>query len=764
MESQRQKILCPLKYHLKQYVQRNSSDFFIHKDLEGFLSRELDSYLKNEVLDLDEMERAGEQRAEGWFQTMRLIKSVGNSIIDFLSQIENFQKMLWEKRKFVTGTHYCISVGNIPPRFHQTIAVNEAQWSEWQDLFGVGKNKTDLFSGDQDVMGRRIVLLQTHPTLMIDTKHFDPEFTDGLLAIFDNLDGMTDGLLVHSENWQALNLLTETYSEDVKCIYIDPPYNTDASAILYKNGYKDSSWLSLMENRLSISLRVLEEDGILCSAIDDVEYSNLNKLLKRVFGHGSGLGNAVVRSAPSGRSTPTGFSSAHEYALFFGKTHEAKVGRHRRSKKQIDRYKEEDEEGRFEWVSFRKHGGAAAYREKRPRMFYPIFVDGNGNVRIPAATWIDAKDEWCIDDGQRKGETTVWPIDSAGEERRWKWGMDTARKKLSDLSAKANKLGKTDIYMKSRMKQGTLPMTWWDDKKYSAAEHGTALLAKLFGDVRSFSFPKSDKLIEDCLLASGCDSESRVLDYFAGSGTTGHTVINLNREDGGRRKFLLVEMGEYFETVLLPRIKKVAYTPEWKEGKPLRVARPKEAKRGPRIIKYMRLESYEDALDNIEFGRVMGKQAQVDRFDDYLLKYMLIWESKGSGTLLNVEGLAAPFSHTLRLHVDGETRAHAVDIPETFNYLLGLNVRSRRTYDDNGRRYLAYRGEINGVLGRTVAIVWRETADWKQGDFERDKAFVEEQKMIAEADEIYVNGDSLIPGVKPVEKLFRARMFAGTDG
>ena len=751
-----------LEHHLRQYTRRNSSDFFIHKDLKGFLSRELDFYLKNEVLNLDEMARAGEQNAEGWFQKMRLVKAVGSSIIDFLAQIENFQKMLWEKRKFVTDIHYCIAVGSIAPKFYPAIAGNEVQWSEWRELFGIDESKTNLFSADQGVTDSRIALLQTRPTLVVDTRHFDQEFTDSLLASFDNLNEMTDGLLIHCENWQALNLLLETYSGDVGCIYIDPPFNTDASAIIYKNGYKDSSWLSMMESRLQISLGVLEEDGILCAAIDDVEHSNLNKLLKKVLGHGSGLGTAVVRSAPSGRTTPTGFSSAHEYALFFGKTHEAKAGKLRRTQRQIARYKEEDEKGRFQWVTFRKHGGENAYREKRPRLFYPIFVDAARNVRVPVATWIGAKDEWQIDDGRRESEMAVWPINSAGEERTWKWGMDTARKKLPELRANPNKRGEMDIYMKSRMKTGTLPKTWWDDKKYSAAEHGTAMLTKLFGDARNFSFPKSDRLIKDCLLASDCDSESRILDYFAGSGTTGHAVINLNREDGGQRKFILVEMGEYFDTVLLPRIKKVVYTPEWQAGKPLRMAKPKEAKRGPRIIKYIRLESYEDSLNNIEFGRGAGKLAQVDRFDDYLLKYMLAWETKGSGTLLNLEKLASPFSYTLRLHADGETRVRTVDIPETFNYLLGLNVRSRRTYDDGGRRYLVYLGRTSDAPRRTVAVVWRETAGWRKEDFERDNAFVKEHGLAAGADEIYANGDSIILGAKPVEKLFRDRMFAGT--
>ncbi len=227
-----------LEHHLRQYVRRNNSDFFIHKDLSGFLSRELDFYLKNEVLSLDNLATAGQGMSEGWFQQIHLTKAVGSQIIDFLAQIEGFQKMLWEKREFVTETQYCITLSSIASEFYAEIAANDAQWDEWRELMGVdGNDWSEAF-------------LQGHPTLVLDTKHFDPKFVDRLMASFVDLDEMTDGLIVRSENWQALRLLEDRYARTVRCTYIDPPYNTDASAILYKNNYKDSSWLTLMENRL----------------------------------------------------------------------------------------------------------------------------------------------------------------------------------------------------------------------------------------------------------------------------------------------------------------------------------------------------------------------------------------------------------------------------------------------------------------------------------------------------------------------------------
>ena len=742
-----------LKHHLRQYTRRNDSDFFIHKDLRGFLTRELDFYLKNEVLNLDNLNAAGEQAADGWFQQMRLIKMIGSEIINFLAQIEGFQKMLWEKRKFVVDAQYCVTLSNVAPDFYPEIVDKEAQWVEWEELL------------DVDAADRSVSFLETWPALPLDTRHFDAGFTDRLLASFDDLDGITDGLLVHSENWQALRLMDCKYRESVKSVYIDPPYNTDASAIIYKNGYKDSSWLSLLDNRLQVSNGLLQEDGILCAAIDDVEYPYLQMVLAKLFSNASSLGTAVVRSNPAGRSTPTGFSSSHEYAIYFSKRPGAAVGRLPRTEAQNKRYKSQDKTGNYEWVNFRKHGGLNAYRTARPRLFYPIYVADSGRIRVPAVSWVESTGAYHVEDSPQGDETVVWPISDRGEEKTWKWGKETLLTNLSEFCAKPNRVGKTNIYMKSRKKgDGILPSTWWDKKVYSASEHGTRALIDLFGDALGFPFPKAAGLVEDCIRATGCESQSIVLDYFAGSGTTGHAVINLNREDGGDRKFILMEMGEHFDTVLLPRIKKVTFSPEWKDGRPKRAATPEEAEWRPRIVKYLRLESYEDALDSIGFDEDAGRLNLEESMDGYLLKYMLGWETKQSETLLNAAKLTRPFDYRLRTHARGETRERAADVAETFNYLLGLNVRTRRVYDDDGRRYLVYRGETRESPGKSVAVIWRETEGWSQEDFARDREFVKEKKLDGVADTVYVNGDSVIPGAKAIEPLFKARMFAGASG
>ena len=722
-----------LEHHLLQYTRRNDSDFFIHKDLRGFLSRELDFYLKNEVLNLDNLEAAGEGAADGWFQQMRLIKSVGGEIIDFLAQIEDFQKRLWEKRKFVVDTQYCVTLGNVDSSFHQEIVDNEAQWEEWKALLGIdGADRSKSF-------------LKSQPTRPLDTRHFDADFTDRLLASIGDIDGMTDGLLVHSENWQALRMLDEQYRKSVKCIYIDPPYNAPSSEIIYKNGYKHSTYLSLLYDRVSFSRSLMRDDGVHTLAIDENEYERTSLLLQSILSDMKHTTVSIVHN-PAGQQGQN-FSPSHDYACFAYKSEGRQIGNEVRKDSPIEN-------------NFRDWGGEESKREVARNCFYPIYIRGGKISGFGAVCAPDYHPD-SANMPVRSGTIAVFPIDSNGVERKWRFARSTVEGIVGELFPHFVKSRKEwDI----RRRKNTFNFkTVWTDPKYFSNNHGTQLLNHILGN-QSFDYPKSINTVMDCLRA-GLNNQAQftVLDYFSGSGTTGHAVINLNREDGGQRKFILVEMGEYFDTVLLPRIKKVTYSPEWRDGRPIRSATPEEAKRSPRIVKYMRLESYEDALDGIGFDEDAGRLDLDERIDGYLLKYMLNWETKQSETMLNAAKLTRPFDYHLRTHANGETRERTADVAETFNYLLGLNVRTRRVYDDDGKRYVVFRGETSDVPGRNVKVIWRETEGWTQDDFARDRQFVDEQGLVEEGDAVYVNGGSVIPGARAIEPLFKARMFSSAS-
>lgn len=729
-----------LEHHLRQYTRRNTSDFFINKDLRGFLARELDFYLKNEVLNLDEMEAAGVGLSEGWFQMMRLIKKVGGYIIEFLAQIEAFQKMLWEKRKFITETFYCITVGHIPEEFYPEIAACEAQWEEWKVLFSIDEGKSGKSRKD-----RRMEFLKAHPTLVLDTRRFSPDpstgsgqsFTDRLLASFDDLDEATDGLLVHSENWQALNFLQNKFGNQIACIYADPPYNAKSSEILYKNNFKHSSWIALMRDRIYLSNRLKTSDGALITAIDENEFDKLSLLFEELYPNLEKTCISIVHN-PAGVQGDN-FSYSHEYCIFIFEMRKNIIGK-------TDRAEDSEE-------AFRDWGGTSA-RSLAKNCFYPIIVKGGEIIGFG---------DVCPDDFHPQSSNIVkddiiyvYPVAEDGEERKWVFSKNSVERIKNELNVRRRR----EEIVITRTKTITSYKTVWNDKKYYANIYGSKLLNHIIGG-KKFDFPKSIYTVQDCLSAVNAfrQRDAICLDYFAGSGTSGHAVINLNREDGGRRKFILVEMAQYFDTVLLPRIKKVTFSPEWKDGKPKRMATAEEAGRSPRIVKVIRLESYEDALNNIAFDEPSGQQAM--QFEDYLLSYMLQWETRKSETLLNVEKLAKPFSYQLHIHRDGETRAQAVDLPETFVYILGLYVQKRQALNDNDRRYLVYRGATRE--GRKVAVIWRETEGWKEKDYKRDKEFVAAQKLTEGMDEVYVNGDSYIPGARALEKLFKERMFATVE-
>lgn len=740
-----------LEHHLRQHARRNTSDFFIHKELKGFLSRELDFYLKNEVLNLDEMESAGEDCAEGWFQITRAIKAVGGRIVEFLDQIERFQKMLWEKRKFITEIQYCITIGNIDESFYPEIVACEPQWAEWKELFHIDEEETNLFNSGKDKKGRRLAFLKAQPTLVLDTKHFETDFVDRSLASIYDLEEMTDALLINSENFQALALLLEKHSGQVKCVHIDPPYNTQTSGFLYKNDYQHSSWLAMMGNRIVASLRLLRMDGSYLCHIDENEYERLHLLFERFSIPNAGT---LVWDKRNPMTAGRGVATQHEYVIWRSKTDKPINLRNNKIQMMLNKADElirvcggvtdDSKKAYADWVM--KHpqlsGGEKAYHflddegrvyrgvslrapEPRadPKFFRPLIhpvtgkpcrVPPNGFSRTPKTL------QSMIECGE-----IIFGRDESTQPQQKRFLTPESNRQISSVIQDA-KRGKTDL---------------------------DAL------GLENFPYCHAVTFYMELLGAAVSESTDMILDHFAGSGTTGHAVINLNREDGGQHKFILVEMGQYFDTVLLPRIKKVTFTPEWKDGKPKRMATQEEAERSPRIIKYMRLESYEDALNNIGFDDASSQKAL--KFDDYMLKYMLKWETKHSETLLNVEKLCRPFSYKLHIHQDGQTREKTTDIPETFNYLLGLHIQTRKVYYDEGRRYLIYRGQTRD--GRQVVVIWREIESWQKTDMERDKKFVSEKKLTEGVDEVFVNGDSFIPNAKALEPVFKARIFAPLD-
>jgi len=734
-----------LEKHLEDYTRRNTQDYFIHKDLGKFLRRELDFYIKNEVMQLDNIENESAPRVEEYLSKIKVIRQIAHKIIDFLAQIEDFQKKLWLKKKFVVETNYCITLDRIPDEFYPEIAANDAQREEWVRLFAIDEIKRNgkLFKVSYS-NPLSVEFLKANLFLVLDTKFFDQEFKYKVLASIEVIDKSLNGLLLQSENFQALRFLSETYRKHMKSIYIDPPYNTDASAILYKNNYKDSSWTSLMENRLQIAHSLLRDEGIICVAIDDEEVLPLRYLLTSVFGNQ--LGIVPVRSNPAGRKTKGRLAPTHEYALFYGKSPKSIPGSIPKRKKALARYPHQDAKGRFAWANFIRSGNNDK-REDRPKLYYPIFVSEEDRIRIPQLMWNDEKNEYFIQEKPNKNEMVIFPIVESenGEkiEKNWQRGYVRVPTELDEYRVRREENGKVNIDFKTRMDEGAPPKTWWDYNLYASANYGPAELKNLFGE-KIFDYAKSELLVEDCLRTSGLSKNNcSVIDFFAGSGTTGHAVINLNRTDGGNRKYLLIEMEQYFDFIVKPRIQKAIYSEDWKDGKPI------SRKGSSHAFKYMRLESYEDTLNNLTLKR--SETAQTTLLDktafseDYLLHYMLDFESQGS--LLDLERFETPFDYQLLIASStvGETEATPVDLVETFNYLLGLHVQSIRKIEGA----LVIRGTTRDE--KQVLVIWRTVSEMDNdqlNDFFKTNLTDESQEIT----DIYVNGDNNLANIRPADQ------------
>lgn len=719
-----------LEKHLTTYTQKNTADYFIHKDLGSFLRRELDFYIKNEVMHLDDVQNADSFAAiEKNLRMIQCLRAIALDLITFLASIEDFQKKLWLKRKFVVAAQYCVTLDRVPQALYPAIAANPAQWVQWQSL-GM---RADATPGTVEDM-------KAAPFLMVDTTLFDAAFRADLLKAIPDLDASLDGLLVHGDNFQALTLLQERYREAFNCIYIDPPYNTDASAIDYKNGYKSSSWVTLLDSRLRASKSLLTEDGVLLAAIDDAQFRELSFLAQETFE--KTLGTFAVRSNPSGRPTKTGYSVSHEYMIAVGRSDKSFIRRLPPTEAQRARFNQMDEDGPFEWRNLRREGSNSD-RTARSRLYYPIYLSGS-NIRVPKMEWSDENDAWTILEQSRSDETVVYPDNDDGDQKTWRWEGDTVMSSLEQLAVRKDRSGKDYVYYRRRPnEEGVVSVSTWADAKHSATEHGSNLLKQLF-DGKSFSYPKSIFAVTDAVyIGGGADRHSATLDFFAGSGTTGHAVISLNRSDKGKRKYALVEQGQYFETVLKPRIQKVVYSSEWKD------AQPTAPESGiSHAFKVLKIESYEDTLNNLELRRANAQGTLLDGFndtarDDYLMRYMLDVEARGS--LLSVKDFLKPFDYSLRIAVDsaGAWEDRKVDLVETFNYLIGLTVHHIDIQLKQG--FVTVEGTLPS--GEKTLILWRdcEKIGYEALTKLSDKLAI--NPADSEYDVVYVNGDHNIPSV-----------------
>lgn len=352
-----------------------------------------------------------------------------------------------------------------------------------------------------------------------------------------------NNFIIKGNNLLALHSLKEKIRGKVKLIYIDPPFNTGGSAetFTYNNSFNHSSWLTFMKNRLDIAKQLLRDDGFIAIAIDHVELFYLGLLADEIFGRDNRMGIISVVHQARGRWMDKNFSASNEFMLVYSKKQGTNIRNIVIDPDKKEKFDLEDEKGKYYLKNYIvvQGGGGGVTRLDKPNFWYPIYVSKDlKNVSL------ERKDEY----------EKVLPITDSGRELTWVTRADTFIERYNEGEVVIKReQGKIVIYRKFREQQ-IIP-THWVDSRYNATSHGTLLLEKIIGR-KDFSYPKSLYTVLDTLKLM-TDKNDIILDFFAGSGTTGHATLELNKEDGGNRKFILVEqLQEHFD-ICIERIQKV---------------------------------------------------------------------------------------------------------------------------------------------------------------------------------------------------------------
>ena len=844
-----------LEAHLRRYSARNTFDYFIHKDLGTFLRRELDFYIKNEVMHLDDVENESAPRVEQYLSKLKVIRKIAGKIIDFLAQLENFQKKLWLKKKFVVETQWCITLDRIPVEFYPEIAANDAQQQEWVNLFAIDdlqpsveQAQDTLFSASTAPYSVPLTaeFLNANQYLLLDTRLFGAAFTARVINALDVLDAGTDGVLVHGDNFQALRLLEERYSDSVKCVYIDPPYNTSSSAIPYKNDYKHSSFASMMYDRLGQLWRTLTKDGAIFVSIDKTERMVVQHVLDETFGADNRV-EELIWAMNTNNSQAPNYSTNHEYVLVFAKhrpTAELDRGMFREPKPGFDEVMElvarlnpdfpsitavendlrklyerhrtdlqEQLEGQgFEWAAEKRNDpwkglynySHAEYRDSEGKIVLETEARTN-----QAAIWIwresDAsmpatKQAASTRDPDHKNYRFYRPLHPATgrgcphPKSGWKFAYNKDKDSPNRRSFVSLDRDGRIVWGPDETKIPQLKRTLHEvgtnvgKSVFSDYSDGEKQTSAMFGRSGVFLSPKHADFVARFVLHAAKE-DSTILDCFGGSGSTAHAVIKLNRIDRGRRKYIVVETADYFDTVLKPRILKAIYSPDWRAGKPI-------SRHGiSHCMKVVRLESYEDALNNLETRRTDKQQLLLDApeartadglREQYILRYMLDVETRGSPSLLNVQAFTDPTAYKLKVKLPGsdESRWVNVDLLETFNWLIGLQVRHiaaprafRAAFERDSEKRLRLKGRltqesdgpywfrtVTGTTpdGRRTLVIWRKlSGEPEQDNLVLDEWFTKQgySARDSEFDLIYVNGGNNLENLKTPDDLWKVRLI-----
>jgi adenine-specific DNA-methyltransferase len=633
---------------MQVFARQSEVDYFINKDAASFLREQFDLWMYQYMFK-DETH---------WTDTrvrqLQTLKDIAFRLITFIAQFEDELVRIWNKPKFVRGSHYLITLDRIAAQEGGIAVIDKLlkqpgmkeQVADWKALSIV--DATFKPAGILEGKGKDRSLAQGSQSLPIDTTFFKSLELD-ILGLFPNLDEAIDGRLIKSENYQALNLLREKFKGRIKMVYIDPPYNTGGDGFQYQDAFRHASWITMLQDRLDLCHGLFEPKGVLFSSIDDKERRHLEFALDRTFDRGNRVEEIIWVQNTTKNQSPT-YSTNHEYVEVYARDlpkaaadtrmfREPKPGyvemtelveklnpayppiadiqariadlfeQHR-----LDFRAELEEQGVDYDRSLDLWKGLYNYAHAEYRDQHGSLVTESNAKKLQARIWIWREDNPAMPPGKQAASTedkddpnfryykpnhpttgkpcshpkTGWrwpfaPIEGRAtsftelvDDDRIVWGdneekIPQAKKFLHEVDTQVSK---------------SVVMDFTDGEKQ---------LTDLVGRSRSFGNPKPTTLISRFILQTA-DENEWVLDFFAGSGTTGHSAVEAFHTDRARRRFILVESADYFDDTLVPRIKRVFAASRWKGGKPVTMG-------GPGLFcKICTLEQYEEAVGNAVYA------------------------------------------------------------------------------------------------------------------------------------------------------------------
>jgi len=385
------------------------------------------------------------------------------------------------------------------------------------------------------------------------------------LSLTDKVS-LHDNLIIQGDNLKALKALLPSFSGKIKCIYIDPPYNTGNENWIYSDNVnspmirdwlgkvvdkedltRHDKWLCMMMPRLKLLRELMTEDGVIFISCDDNENTHLRILLDEIFNPDNFVANITVKANPRGRQSDNDVATLHDSLLCYSKNYPfLELNGLPLTQEDIDEFDQQDEDGKFWRELGLRQRGSSSLREDRPDMYFPIFVD---------------PDDCSVSVSKTKKYTIeVLPKKSDGRDGRWMWGFDKTKNEIDRVYARIiKKRNEHDIFIKDYLDRNDAqrtkkPRSIWLDKDVNT-EAGGKLLKQIIPN-SNFPYPKPVGLIKK-IVQIATDKDSIILDSFAGSGTCAHSVLELNLEDGGNRKFILVEQENYANTITAERVRKV---------------------------------------------------------------------------------------------------------------------------------------------------------------------------------------------------------------